>query len=433
MNLIRILQLQIVLLLPILTYGQERQLAMGDQLTKKEMENIISGGEGNQSINSRAKLFIIDFWDVSCISCIAAFPKMDSLQKAFDDQIQVILINRQSRDSTERFFSKRKKIKIPALPFISGDTIINRYFPHVGEPYHVWVDSAGCVKLTSYDHGTNFKNVAHFLKIGQVPANALITRRNVKSLFNESWDSTLEYFSYISRCIDNGQLRIRPDQREAMITSGGCLSAVELYQIAFSERKQPFYRFNREGRTILEVKNPYQYTQPINYDLYPEWAAQYGYNYHLYLPLHKDEEKYKVMREDLARYFKLDAKVVSRKVTCLLLTHKGDGKLLKTKGGKPKDNFIQTDKYNTTPDSLRYYINKPCEGFSRRLAGMIENKFKLPFIDSTNMAGNVDVIITGSTFDRTDLPSLKKELKQYGLILVEKEILIEALVIKDRE
>ena len=432
MNLLRILQLQTVLLLPLLTYGQERQLAMGDQLTKKEMENIIGGSEGNPSINSRAKLFIIDFWDVACSSCIAAFPKMDSLQKTFNNQIQVILVNRQSRDSTQRFFSKRKKIKIPALPFISGDTIINRYFPHVGEPYHVWVDSAGCVKLTNYDNGTNFKNVAHFLKTGQVPANALITQRNVKSLFNESWDSTLVYFSYISRCIDNGLLRISPDHREAIITSGGCVSAVELYQIAYNERNQPFYRFNKAGRTILEVKKPSQYNRPVNYP-YSEWITLYGYNYHLYLPLHKDEEKYKIMREDLARYFKLDAKVVSRKVTCLLLTHKGNGKTLKTKGGEPKDNFIQTDNYSTTPDSLRYYINKPYEGFSRRLAGMIENKFKLPFIDSTNMTGNVDVIITGSTFDRKDLPSLKKELKQYGLILAEKEILIEALVIKDRE
>src|SRR5688572_14010525 len=105
MRFFTMLLLQTGMLLPILTNSQTRTLMPGDWLTKKEMENITGGiNEGGVSINDKAKPFIIEFWDVSCISCIASFPKMDSLQKTFGDQIQIIHVNRQTEEATERFF-----------------------------------------------------------------------------------------------------------------------------------------------------------------------------------------------------------------------------------------------------------------------------------------------------------------------------------------
>jgi len=426
--------LQTGMLLPILTNSQTRTLMPDDRLTKEEMENITGGiNEQDLLINKKAKLFIIDFWDISCISCIASFPKMDSLQKTFNDQIQVILVNRQTEDATERFFKKRNKIIKPALPFITGDTIMNRYFPHVGEPYHVWIDSNGEVKLISYGHVTNIKSIDNYLTKGLLPGNAITAPAYVKSLFDEKWDKAMAYFSYLSRCIDNGMLHLRPEKKDAMIVADGCPSALTLYQIAYNERNQPYYRFNRAGRTILEAKNPEKYTEPESMDNYYEWVAEYGYNYHLYLPTEREAEKYKIMREDLARYFDLEAKIEKRRVKSFILKRKGRKTMLKSKGGSPKDNMVLSDKYISQPDSIRVYHNKSYEGFSRQMAYMLEKKWKQPFVDSTNYNGNIDIEISSATLDSMDMDSLNTELEKYGLVLIEKSVLMDVLVVRERE
>ncbi|MEP7375874.1 MAG: thioredoxin family protein [Chitinophagaceae bacterium] len=433
MRLLIKLLLQSGLLLPVMLYGQEKGFSPGDQLNPEVISTILDAQATGAGIQKNARLFIIDFWDVACASCIAAFPKMDSLQKQFGEQIQILLVNRQSRDSTERFFKKRKKIKIPELPFISGDTMINRYFRHVGEPYHVWIDSTGKVVLMSYGHITNEKNIGNYLSAGLLPGNTRTSAIRVSSLFDERWEPSMVYYSYLSHCIENGMVKISPEHSEGLIIAGGCRSIVELYQIAYNKRNQPNYGFMRMGRTMVEIKDPYPYITPQDYALFNDWVGEHGYNYHLFIPADKDKEKFNIMREDLGRYFNIDAKVVKRPVRSLVLKKSGKNILLTSKGGEAKDNFQARDRYSLEGDSLRYYINKPYEGLSRRMEYMIENKFKQPFIDSTNIKGNVDIVLSGSALDSADLKTWRMELKKYGLVLVEKEMVLEVLVIKKRE
>lgn len=46
----------------------------------------------------KGKLLILDFWNTTCTSCIAAMPEMERLQNKFNDKIQIILVT-QSKDA----------------------------------------------------------------------------------------------------------------------------------------------------------------------------------------------------------------------------------------------------------------------------------------------------------------------------------------------
>ena len=53
------------------------------------------------------------------------------------------MVNKQSKEITTNFFEKRKRIKAPDLPFITGDTLLHNTFGIDGVPIYVWIDSAG--------------------------------------------------------------------------------------------------------------------------------------------------------------------------------------------------------------------------------------------------------------------------------------------------
>jgi thiol-disulfide isomerase/thioredoxin len=430
----KLLLLQMGLLLLATTYGQVRVLMPGDSLNKEELAYLeTTVNESNYCFNNKAKLFILDFWSVNCKSCIAAFPKMDSLQKEFKDEIQIVLINRETKDSTERFFKKRKKIKIPALPFVTGDTVFNGIFRHVGEPYHVWIDGNGKVLLKSYSHVTNLNNVSNYLSKEILPEKRRSQALYVKSLFEEDWQDQVPYFSYLSRCIDNGMVRLEPEKRQAMIVVAGCRSISELFEIAFNERMQEYYGYNRAGRIVLEVNDVQRYKYEQGMTDYYEWVAENGYNYHLQLPETKEKEKYKRMREDLQVYFGVEAKVEKRWTKCFVLEKKENKAILKTKGGEPRENLVLSDSYLTMTDSMRYFINKPFEGFSRQLGWLLEKKWGKPFIDSSQILFNADIVLSQHAVESLIIEALNKELKKYGVKITEKKVLMNVLVVKERE
>src|SRR6185436_18076610 len=76
------------------------------------------------------KIIIFDFWGPTCVPCIQALPKLEALQKQYDKEIQIILVNTDSKDSTLRFFASRKRVRMPGLLMITGDSLLNQALPH---------------------------------------------------------------------------------------------------------------------------------------------------------------------------------------------------------------------------------------------------------------------------------------------------------------
>lgn len=378
----------------------------------------------------KGKLVILDFWSPSCISCILAFPKMDSLQQKFKNKIQILYVNQQSKDETRKFFAVRKKLHLPRGPFVTEDSLLNAMFPHNSLPASAWIDTSGKFLFTTQSYNTAKWSISDYFSGVKPNVTSTVKVKYVPSFIGEEWKPSMVYYSYITHAVRGINLDGREKINGFIQFARPYCSAVALFKEAFCERDK--YDFDIPGRVELRVKNTFPYVMPDQSDSgYLYWFNHYCYNYHLLWPEERKSELYKVMQTDMQRFFGLHAEIVQKKINGLALVRISKEDKLKTKGGAPFINLYQVDVRSADPGPVRKVINEPFVELSNRLQTLSEYFFKKPFVDDTNYTGNIDFEIDGETWDRSNLPELKKHLRKYGLDLIEKPIVVPVLVISE--
>jgi thiol-disulfide isomerase/thioredoxin len=416
----------VLLMLVVFETGSSQALKVGDTVPDL-LQKLNKYADKKLSVSDlKGKFFILDFWAHYCLSCLEAFPKMDSLQKEFDSELQIFLVNGESRTATDNMFARRKKLKKPSLPIISGDPFFHKYFPHLNVPMHVWIDSSAVVRYVTEGETTNRKSIGSFL-MGKPAFVAKFYKLMAPSFFDSTRVNMLEFFSYVSQC--NNDIAITTTGRQEYVELiANCATVKELYKSAYRERAD-LYFYERPGRVILELSKPNKYLVAENN--VDEENTDYKFNYHLMLPKSREKEMRLMMRDDLNRYFNLKSAIEVRKTTCLVLTRTSSVDKLQTKGGKQILNFYYADERTDRYDSIRFFTNTPYHLFSKSIQAYVEHAFSMPFIDATGFDENIDFKMSGSMLDARDLGLFKNELLKYDLSLVEIERPIEALVISD--
>ncbi|HEX3024864.1 MAG TPA: TlpA disulfide reductase family protein, partial [Chitinophagaceae bacterium] len=95
----------LAILLPLLNlYAQIKPLGIGDTMPDVQLNNIINYPVSQIPLSPfKNKHTIIDFWATWCSSCIHHFQQLDSLQKQYPQQLQVLLVNsKNSVDTKEK-------------------------------------------------------------------------------------------------------------------------------------------------------------------------------------------------------------------------------------------------------------------------------------------------------------------------------------------
>jgi thiol-disulfide isomerase/thioredoxin len=376
----------------------------------------------------KGKHIILDFWNLFCLSCIEAFPKLESLQKKFKDLIQIILVNRETKEATQEFFAKRKKIKLPDLPLVTEDKILRNQFPRLAVPFTVWIDSTG--KVEYYTDGFNLteENLRTFLSGKRLKIKEYERSKPRKSLFDTAYSNVIDYYSYFSRCINGVQI-IDGDSEKHERIGKSCSSIENLFQIAYNEGGK--YVFQKPGRTILEVKEPARFKYPMDKSQYDKWREKNAYNYYLQVPRNKGYNKYELMKKDLQAYFGVKATIEYRNLLSWVLVETGTKELPVSKGGKTWFNFYKESIKKIALDSIRSVRNYPLKGFASILGTVLEYYTNEPFADATSFAGNIDIDIVGKTIDDSDMEGLRKELNKQGLDLIKVMWLHRVLVLKE--
>jgi hypothetical protein len=129
------------------------------------------------------------------------------------------------------------------------------------------------------------------------------------------------------------------------------------------------------------------------------------------------------MREDLNRYFNIEAKIERRKRECLLLVRTSTKDKIKTAGEKPV--YQQHD----TGYTLK---NHPVSWLIYAIAGsqfVRPFNFPYPIVDNTNYTANIDIDLH---VNMKNIPALRKELNKYDLDLVKGEKELDVLVIREK-
>lgn len=411
-----------------------QELKRGDLFPSITFDNVLNYQDSKINLKDfEGKLVILDFWGFNCTSCLESFPKLELLQAKFKDKVQIVLINKDSKTKTNEFFEKRKKrLSMPKdIPFITSDTLLKKYFPHGGVPYLVWINSED--RVCSINSTIDEVSLTNYLTKGELPTAIAYKHKFVKSFFDKQFEPYVEYATYFSKGIDTLKAYI-DDGKDHVAYSPH--SILDLFQFAYNESfNDSFFGFRDHGRTILKVRDEtkYKLLPGVNFE---EWRGKYGYYYHAILPEYLETKRYKIMQEDLHRYFNLTAKVEKRKVKCLTLTRTSKIDKLKTKGGEPALTLFSIE-VNSADDNpvfgpVRYLRNQPFEKLRRQIENFCSYHFKVMFADSTYYKGNIDFEMKESELNQMTLHDLRRILRKYDLDLIEKEVLLDVLVLAER-
>ncbi len=392
-------------------------LNIGDTLAYPVLVDVLNAPDGLLDMESfKGKLIILDFWHTGCSGCVAAFPKMDSLQQRFENNVQIIAVNTESLDSTERFFSKLKAKWRPRFPLVTNDRVLNRLFPHKLVPHHVWVDENGVVRYITGGVNTNEKSIREFLA-GRGPIMSerprlVDTALRRGMLLNTAEQHALSY-SVLTRTIPGSNTRQRMVWfREGVYTgnriSRNSISALELLLIAFSEGG----RFNFEAADSRRFAGlgDIRYTRPLVDTIYDDWYRNYSYNYDVMMEGNPSDRLFKYMQDHLIRSFNInsDVRMEYRMVYEFRLE---DERMFKARQ-------IQEQGYRPSPDSLLYFRNRTPEDAAYLLQKLLVSK-GLPDIvtNGIEIPDKMTFFIDRNALAPFSIAALNRELHGYGLTL----------------
>lgn len=159
-----------------LAVGQSSDAESWDKISFKEIR-------GRDSIvaklgDYKGKIVILDFWNIWCPNCIAAMPKLDSLQREFADDLKIICVTKDPEQKVKGLF-QRLGISFDYLSFVMNDSLLSAHFPYKSVPHHVWLDREGKLLYNTYGYNLTRANIEKVLR-----GNKLDVLRKVDGSFD---------------------------------------------------------------------------------------------------------------------------------------------------------------------------------------------------------------------------------------------------------
>ena len=100
----------------------------------------------------KEKLILLDFWATWCGPCIASFPHLESLQREYESDMQVIALSKESQNKISTFLEK-KNFELPF--FIDKNESLNSLFAIESIPLSVLISSKGKFLWAGSSDGVN--------------------------------------------------------------------------------------------------------------------------------------------------------------------------------------------------------------------------------------------------------------------------------------
>lgn len=411
-----------------------RSLTVGDTVPDIEFTTLINYSSKTARLSDfKDKLVILDFWATWCGPCVAALPKMNALQKEFEDKIKIVAVTTENRQKVLDFLQKYKAARqISTLSLQTDDSLLSVMFPHKSVPHTVWIGSDRQVKAITGGEYVISKNIKSILENESVNWHVkdessvfpfkdagifdLSNLANTKLNLHSGFTGYIEGVSaglFINYDTANNLLRYNQYN----------LSILSLYAIAYGR----FPEFQNPKRCVFSVQDSSKYIYDQSKEYYEIWSRRNWYCYEAVAPAaYPETELRQRLIGDLDFFFKIDSKKETRKVSCLILKKLGNSNLPGTEGGIPqhKVSLLNAGKYKYTHKNSRIAEFIFAMNTDRGLS-------QLPLmIDETGYNEAIDLELTIDV----DLPftALRTALHKYGLDLVAEDRTLEMLIINEK-
>ncbi len=435
------------------TYPPNR-IQIGETFPDFTIRNLVNYQTASTRISEfHGKTIILDFFNTHCIPCIHSLKKLDSIQREHNSNLKILMVSYESKKEIIDCLNKNRLQNI-SLTFITGDSLIHRYVNNPYYPYFVIIDDSGKIKaLTDYASMTK-ENISKYLagkpvqfryvvnehkKLANYNKPLLIDSNNVdanKIIFHTVFTKWMEG-------IRGGGVRANRYKENPEICAkitGTNVGLITLYQFAYGSFDELGFgeiTFGRRNKLFDDV-NPLPSTKiklavtdiaKFTPDMLhiEEWSRQNCFSYDITVPPFLKDSVLTMMQQDLNRFLPYTATMKEIKTKCLVLRRINKTEKLETAGGERK--FEVTPNYIIAANAPFSYLFWELQ---QRFLTMKYPTFKeaqYPLVDETGIQGNIDMEIHTTIMDPV---SLGKELRRYGLDLIEEERTVKMLVITDK-
>ncbi|SEM85610.1 Thiol-disulfide isomerase or thioredoxin [bacterium A37T11] len=416
----------------------QRHLQIGDTVPNVRLTHLINYPNKEANLfDFKAKLLILDFWDVFCAPCIANMPKMEALQQELGPDIRVLLVTRSSVELVNSLLSKNEKARNCKLPMLIGDTLLSSLFSYQTVPAYAWIDKQGILRhFTGTKQFLNASAIRQFIRgdtLTMPVKNEYGNFNSLESLLTEGGGrnlSKVDYYSLISHWVNfDGQFSAPLFDTKTGKHIGLHIinqSRVNLFLYAYEDCFPVDGFRHQENRVLIELPDSINYQQFEQHFLDDNWKNKNLFCYESRLPPERIHLIREVMKRDLANYFAVNVKSEKRRKQCLVLKSLNQtepGYKIRSAGGKP---------YKSSPhtrDSL-VLVNSAFSDLIRgidRLFSQQDGAGKI-LVNETNigLSSPVDIRLTGNI---QDFIVMRQQLRHYGLDLVTEEKLIPVIIL----
>src|SRR3546814_430986 len=325
---------------------------------------------------------------------------------------------------------------VKRLVSITGDSALNKLFPHVGVPTYVWINPEGNVAAITEGSKITAENIESALDRGDY---SLVQKEDVrldasKRLLPELYDAdkaNLKYYSSVMAFVPN----LRGNTRHFAADSAANTATIvkigslldffdDIYRYApfGNPHKNPNFEYGK--RLVLETSDSsrfsYDYSTGMNRD---EWKSQNEFIYEAVFPLMPRDETYTYFLQDIERYFQIDSRREKRKKECITIVRTSNTDKIAYDGGKI-DLVISYDEddtfhlYGGLMSSLRYELSE------------VNKDTPYIFLDETGYSGRIQLELNAPL---NNIDEVRKELRgKYDLDLVKEVRDVDVVVLRDK-
>lgn len=414
--------------------NQLENLSVGDKVPNLLIPKIINSSKRSARISDfQDQLLILDFWFTNCPGCVASLPRMDELQKKFENKITILPVTFEPENLVTDFLKKNRITKALNIPSVVEDKILSKLFKHLYDPHEVWIFKGEVIAITDPEY-VNERNIQFVLSgkknewpvkndfIQTVDTNIPILQPNpnVKLLSKQRGLKYSAITGYIegAKSIINGvnYNPINRSRRNYIIN----LSILNAYAFMWRNINQDL-PIPEPNQVCWEVKDPAKYVYNPKWDYRESFKRNYSISYESIRPDSGETiaEQAKIIISDLDHLLGLKGRWEKRKMKSLVLVRTESSDKLKSVGG---EEYIDLDK------PIKKIRNRPLYSIVWLMNQEAENPRTF---DETEYDGMVDLDLNINSW--SDIENVRKALQVYGLDLKGKNMDIDMFVLTEMD
>jgi hypothetical protein len=406
-------------------------LKIGDTLPGLVLTNLMDSSVGGVRLTDlKAKLVILDFWNVHCSSCILGFKKMQMLEDMHPSEVRVLLVTRDTKLMVQELARRSKLVRESRLTMVVGDTLFSKYFPN-GTPHHVWIDKDRVIRAIINPWSTSEETVSRFLQTNHIKSRDIFIGEKLNlsqplsgQLYNQPAFRPMRY-SFLTSRVDGIPVSefVEQDSVSKQIAKRAFYNRtlMQLIKIAwggFDPVNNIFGLSWDKSRIINQSRNEGLGADSVADADIDDWNAKNTFSYELAGPS-TDWDYQKVMQLDVQAAFKV--KVID---TIMIMTVYELKRVFGSRTAESKSKISEFRKdYNMEKVVMR---NQPVVHLITYLSSYLQPNI---IVDSTGITSTIDIDLPLSFAKGVE--EANEWLNKYGLKLVKSLLPQRLLIIKD--